>query len=501
MYKAGNSAHFELDGEQTLPPVHPRFKQVNGQPAITYIDFANKQIVLQDLHGSSSKRIDIGLYEHQYVQNYHMISEDSFLLAFNTTYFLGNHNKCVLLIDSSKNILDSIRVTDEQIQHFNDPREWDSLYYSDFTYFPLYYNSKEQSTFIGTSPYLELCQKPLVNRLFKPFSKCYLSSKNHASKSIELPAICNGTSTFYNADAKYTRACFTDSEIIFGFGHTSDLYRYNLKTEETSKKEIRTSFSEYHDFGKSKYKAPAFDYSMADWARVYFDPYKKQVLRLLRLPIPEAGSPLETNYPSYVLIKMNMNLEVIDEGIIPFGFGQQLLISPEGLWAYNALSSERESEIIFTQILASSNEERTEPAAIESKENDNLSGYLKKIQLEHTDKSVVLIPLDNSCGACLEKFASYLKLHPHILSKESLQLVIFSSSLEKANNYLETITTDKDALSKVYIDHKSVNKTYLKPWINPRLVQLDERGNVETDKTYDPDEMGQLLEALNRLPI
>jgi len=499
MYRAGSSVHFKLEGEQTLPPVHPRFKQVNGQPVITYIDFANRHIVLQELYDSSNERIDIGLYEHQYVQNYHMISEDSILLAFNTTYFLGNHNKCVLLVDSSKNILDSIKVTGEHIQHFNDRRDWDSLYYSDFTYFPLYFNSKDHSTFIGTSPYLELCQNPLVNRSYKPFSKCHLSSKNHASKSIKLPAICTGSSSFYNADAKYTRACFTDSEIIFGFGHTSDLYRYNLKTEEVSKKEIRTSFSEYHDFGKSEYEAPAFDYSMADWARLYFDPYKKQVLRLLRLPIPETGSPLETNYPRYVLIKMNMNLEVIDEGVIPFGFGQQLLISPEGLWAYNALSSEQESEIIFTQILTSSNEESTELAPTKAKETDNLSGYLKKIQMDYAGKSVVLIPLDNSCGACLEKFASYLQLHPTLLNKENVQFVILSSSLEKVNNYLETITTNKDALTKVYIDNRSTSKTYLKPWINPRLVEFNEQGDVQKDKTYDPDEMTKLLESLNQL--
>lgn len=474
---------------------------------ITFIDVNNKMIRSWSLTKNRYiDSIDVSFYRSQFIQDYFIISNDSILLAFNTTYFLMKHDKCVIIADRKKNILDRFSFVNAPVlldSAQNESINRSNHFYSDYTYFPLLYWNGRSIASLASFNY-KYCDEYFRNKKILPLGFIYPSSTQNHYEPIDVCFNCPQDYPYYPINFKYPRGAFENGFVHFGFGNEPVLYSLNLSNNVIKSKyfnfltigDIKGSSNEIRDF---------FNYYEPEFLDIVYNPFTDEIYWFARQAVDSLQNPLYQNYQLYSFIIIDKKHNKQGEGVLPFGCQPPIIPYHNGFFAYNTIKTKENNKIILSYFTTNDIERIRKKEVVSKLVNLNLfhntlielkqEMYFEKIT-SHSHGSFLIIPLDNSCKSCLEKISLFFQNKDDIERiKQDLRIIFISTNASKIDTYINE--SKLDILSDIiYKDTSDLVLQYFVSWVNPRIININEEGIFTHDKVYAPNEIELLLEYI-----
>jgi len=495
----------KVNNNQPTGLLKPKLFMHSEDTCITFLDNANRLILFWSLTKNSFiDSIDVSLFKTQFIQDYYLISKDTIMLAFNTTYFLMKHDNCVLIIDREKNIIDKMGFSNGPVlleKNQSIMIDNTNYYYSDYTYFPLFcYNNQSMASV--ASYHYKYCDSIFFDNDIRPLGIISSSKLNIPYEAVGITFDCPTYGKYLPINFKYPRGAYNNSELVyFGFGNEPVLYSINLANKKIRSNKIEFSSIEDISLSSQEYNM-FFDYSQPEYLDIVYNPYTKQIFWFARLAVDASAPPICQNYPQYSFVVVNENLEKIGEGILPLGHQPPVIPLKNGFFVSNKMKSNENNKIIYSSfsLLISKNNSKSVDEMIYNQSN-NLEvnqeslykEYFEFVTMQNHGK-FLLLPLDNSCITCLDKISNFfLKINTMNDLCGSLKIIIISNNEGKINSFVSSSKLMDYVGDNVYIDKNDKAKRYFVSWTNPRIITVDKKGLIVHDKIYNPSEIDQLL--------
>lgn len=160
---------------------------------------------------------------------------------------------------------------------------------------------------------------------------------------------------FYGYPFLYTSFCFNrDSEFVFSFGADSSIYSANSEN-------YLTGYT-----GRSKYQANGImpcakqdvikdegykNYALNDaYSSIYYNPYKKRYLRVVRHKISEVEYPVKRKIREQSIIILDENFEIVGESLVDDNVNLQKVFFTENGNIYAELKSIKKHALQFIRL-------------------------------------------------------------------------------------------------------------------------------------------------------
>jgi hypothetical protein len=306
---------------QSTGLLKPKILVSSEDTSITFIDVNNKMIRTWSITKNRYiDSIDVSIYRNQFIQDYFIISKDSIMLAFNTVYFLMNHDKCVIITDREKNIIDKFLFVSAPVlldSAQNDSVNRSNHFYSDYTYFPLFYwNGKAIASLASFNH--KYCDEYFRNKKILPLGFIYPSSTQNHYEPIDVCFNCPQDYPYYPINFKYPRGAFENGFVHFGFGNEPVLYSLNL-----SNNLIKSSYFNFLTIGDIKGSSNEirdfFNYYEPEFLDIVYNPFTDEIYWFARQAVDTFQNPLYQNYQLYSFIILDKKHNKKGEGVLPFG--------------------------------------------------------------------------------------------------------------------------------------------------------------------------------------
>ncbi len=470
----------KLYDNQNNSLLKPKLTVFNNEDCISYIDVINRKILVYSISSNNYlDSIDINKYKNQFVQDYYIISKDSIMLAFNTTYFLMKHDSCIQILDREKKLLETISFENSRVLLESKQRkdiDKNNYFYSDFTYFPLFkYNGK---VFTPLAAYNhKYCDSVFKSDQIKPLGIASISGSHEKYREIDICFHCPEFGLYYPINFKYPRGTLGNGVLYIGFANEPKVYMLNLLNHSLTAKFLE--FSTIDEIYQSQTEISTFfDYSQPEYIDMVYDNEGSRFFWFARKKADSLSKPIYQNYPQISFVLADKNLEKIGEGVLPLGCRPPVIPYKDGIFVYNKIRSNEMNSIIFsyfqiseqtTTIETLRNKIQQETTSDVHVANDYSIQYLKLLA-GSPDGQFLLIPFDNSCKACIDKISLFFKdLQNKRQINNALKVLLISTNESKINSFLENSWL-KEFEDRVFFDRKEIFKAYLLEWTNPRLI-------------------------------
>lgn len=461
--------------------------------------------------------IDLNIFPNQYIENFEIITQDSILLFFSSSYQNDNNEQTVLFVNRKKEILTNLSPNNFPFQMswmtFNDLQNND-IYYSDFYYF--------QPTIIQNKIYI-----PLIRRGIHPTDKRQDSliavydfkEKKIKRLPIKFSSLPNGYD--WTSEFKIPNGIQVDGNLYTFFPCESIIYKVSLKDDKTESKfiDFRTidpikpyPINQNIDDHEDKFRSKFYDLTYLT--------NKSQFIWVARYGCDSSDSRASTLFKNdfYPFVIFDKSLNKIGEGLIPPNYSRSIIPYKDGFLLYKR-DTDSLTFTYFTYSIVDLDpivlkkqiqEKRKQINELnpDVSESESFRMYIEKLSANTNVKNrkFIFIPLQSSCSSCKPVYANIIKKYQHSILKNEISIILISDSKDEILAYKE-ILKGKQSISwgltssfKIYEDTEYIYDSFVNPWINLLYIEFDEKSEICKKLIVNPNKIEEFKKILNDLP-
>ena len=295
-----------------------------------------------------------------------------------------------------------------------------------------------------------------------------------------------------------------NNTILYAWGYTPKVITYDFaKHNATKKGNIGSYIFDTIPYSHTK-SNDHNDWKWAKYGRVFYDSLHHNFFRIIKQAPREGAKSQEFNYPQYTFTVCDTNFNVLGEGLLPSEIGKNGYIIPifsdKGIYFWNREKTEKYKDTaIFTlyqmtflkdadnkKLIAAIKTEREK--LTKGNIDEGIINYLyKEIKITGKREGLILIPIENSCSACISKIAKYIKDNKAYLEKKEIKIILIGNNNALIESFMQ-LSEQKKENNIILIDDKNKILNYLSIWVNPRWIVIDGQKIVE-DKILNPGEI------------
>lgn len=461
-------------------------------------------LIVYNLKENKTSRIfNTKLSFRHYALNNHFLldtSLKSILGSYTSSYFDGEHSKAFGIYNFNEG---------KQIQKFNfNNRNFvnktdTNLKYNfadhiELTLYKPYYNIKEKYCIAALKNFIteeDEKLRPIRNsgNLVKLFSQegkypKYFGFKYYSNKKDSF--------IFFN----YYYPCgFSDSNYSYlAYGLNNIIYKINNNTNEITEFNASVSFLPQMHFLEKEYEGQFVEYYI-QYTYLHYNPYTDNYYRMVRLPKKRTESIGNYKKPHGIII-MNNKFTPIGFAILPVGC-DQIVFTSQGTYIIDQNYTRRNSQIKLYKIDIKNTKKKlkiepyynadVDDSSFSKVDSSKFYTYLRTLGCTNKNTKAIIIPLINSCPACIAKIVPILT---EAKKDTSVNIIIISNNKQSVDKYMEKSNLKTSRF--VFVDIKWQFENYLTSMYNINSVMLSEDKFII--QRYDP---GNLYDIIKNLKI
>jgi|GEM_PF-2437701 len=225
--------------------------------------------------------------------------------------------------------------------------------------------------------------------------------------------------------------------------------------------------------------------------------------RLMRVSKIDTTISMEDNYPFCTLSVYDQNFVKLGEAPLEFRALDYFIVPyKNGVLLRDQLESDRKHKIVLRYIKFSGSISRKTgwlSSKLDSIRKQEASSYIPNLAEYLTDSanpsgSYLLIPLQNSCPACLEELTEFMNFIALSDSgkKSNIHLILLSMDQYSTDKFIRRLNDKTLATFNIQVDKTTRYLQYTQKWVNLRLLVVD-NNSVTFDRVYDPGELEDLF--------
>jgi hypothetical protein len=494
---------------QSVSLIKPKLYFTPYDTMISFIDASSAMLRFWSLKNNTyADSVDIRFYNYQFIQDYFIMSEDTMMFAFNTTYFLLKHDKCVIITNRNKDIIEKMSFVGAPVLLDSGQSEHiykGNHYYSDYTYFPLLYHHGAAIASLAPFSY-HYCDSALLSNITYPLGFIFRPEMNRNYEPIEISFPCKGMNSYFPINFKYPRGVLVGNNIVFGFGNEPVLYSFNLDNRQIKTSEIELMTTKPFVAQSEKYSS-FYDYSQSEYLDLVYNEFTGQIYWFARMKTDTVAPPLVQNYPRYSFAVIDTSLMKISEGLLPEGFGPPVIPYRNGFLAINKMKSNESKRIFLTYFIIENKQIRKKKGSVfpiltpvyeDVQTSELIKNYLVTMT-GNADGIFLLVPLENSCKSSVDLMISMLsQLNTEDKLKREVHTIVISNNEGKTETFLTKTGFSSSEDHNISVDSSDLIKRFILTWTNPRIIQVNEEGSIILDRRYNPSDMEKLKTLITR---
>jgi hypothetical protein len=482
-----------------------RFEEFDGKTYLTLTEPTRQEIQLWDLETQTLvDTIDGMVYKNQYLINFHFISRDTLIFAFNYVYFGEYHDKVFARVVNKK-VVDEFSMKDAPVVHkrghiFN---QENTMFAFSHHLSPLY-NPADGSMITVFNPNYPSSDSLRFFPNWSFLGKVYLDS----SKAFEPIYFCDQKQVIdewlpkYPSIFKQLVGCSIDApngSFLVSFPFSDSLWEIDYATHKVLTRALTPShlIDEVRPVGNHSME----DFRCAKYSSMAYDKQRGRLYRNNRIGVPDSASNQEKSNPFVSISVFDSLFNKIGEALLPHGYRDYTLIPyRNGVLLYDNATTISSGKRVYgyfelekTGRPYSALDSQLQEARQHLHSDKTPLTYLEEITGSPVkDEAVLLIPTEKSCKACLESVGAFLEQYAGKLDAEKLRIVIIGSGGNAAR------FADKYRLQRSKPFFRDEDNRYMyafEPWINPKMLFYSE-GKLVSEQEYNPDEIPELVEKL-----
>jgi|GEM_PF-5332479 len=302
---------------------------------------------------------------------------------------------------------------------------------------------------------------------------------------------------------------------VYGFWMTPTYTEYDLKTGKTKSYHVPHSLidtilpASSDSNGKLIGPDEQWNKKGGEYFYLYFDPYRKQYLRFLKLPAPPKPTIEELSIRRYVLAVMDTNFKLLGEALLPeeiqpspdpdkiVSIWPHLIIAPEGVYFINVKESYlREGEAsVYTRYDFMPTKKKPIPFPNRKKgitQDSWLPYFRKEHQHSPQNEAIIFVPLDNSCPPCKDDVLAFYKKFRQQYPDKPIRLV--AALKRRDQKVIDRHLNDSSLVrgdARTFYDAQGRYLKYVLDFINPRIILVQD-GKIIKDLTLNPSQIPDL---------
>lgn len=507
---------FHIQDTITIPVVKnqriiaekPKIIESDSGCFLTFIDTWHSDLVFYSLEKKAvTRRINLKFKEREFIQDFYYINDDSIFIAFSPTYLNDYHDTCIILTNSSKEIISTFSFEGIPVKSTNNNSDTirfsDWLSYSNYTYFPLHYfkqrnflvysllNMKHYpcDTFIHNNNYYQL---GLLNTE---------STRPNLPLKIRFP--CEGKEgLFFEFAYQLNRGMILgDSILIAGFGADNLLQKFNFETQNYTTYTPDFKLPGVIPVSNSISEAKEVYKTHSEYLDIGFVNSKNHFFRIAKVGIGDSTDILRQHYPYHAILIMDTLLNSKAERLLPFGLSPPIIPYEKGFLIFDKMNSNQNDEIIFVYVSYELETEHQDDSIYSDDENNIndensfLNNQFELLQKStNTDfKAFILIQKINTCGNCIDFVLNEVKTLPDELK---LATVLIGDYEDYEDNIEKYELADEIGSKVFFVDKPSIQRNF-HPWMHLQFISIDE-DNQLSSKVYNPSSFNDFFLQLKK---
>ncbi len=481
--------------------VHPKIAEYKNKFILSFIDPLSRNIYIWDLEGKTLlDSIDIDFYKYQFVQQYHIIDSNEFILAFNPEYFELNHDKALIRTNRNKEILGAFNFTGANVPTSKQCIPDSLLSFVNYSSFPIFYNKNEKYVMASLCSYYrkyralqltDVTQYKLVGKVYEDSSKEFSPFNYHLTP----PKIGLTNPVSYELTKAFIDTI--NQTIGVGHGNISEIQLFEISSENKLNSINLKSFfveSEIKPLKESEFDN--YEEYLPEYANMVYNHTNNNLYRIVKLPLNDSVSPIFFSFPLHSIIEYCFDEKTQKEAILPFGFGAPIVSFKDGFLAYNQYLSKTQNTRCFSYFEFD-----------KKKDFDrNTKKILKIIYAQNSPKSneigwnsyfealcidsdtVVSVNLNRICLSCKNKLGMALS---NGIIKKNLPIILVANNDNYIQNFITKYKLNKDSF---FIDNKNTQSFYIKQYVNP--IVIINKGDSIVEEVINPSRMNYLIDSI-----
>lgn len=467
----------------------------------------------------------------KYLRQKNYINRDTILIGFFENSIFGWQENDIYIIDASLRLVDSLPFDDYVVYQESvvEPEKSLTVYFSSI-YSKLEYS--ERKVFGTVVPYnFSFGDSIYRDHNFRPKFAGHWQNQDGSyvfkGHSVLFPDWVYTQPYVCSSSSAMRRAINHKGNPVYSFEMTPEYVEYDMTSGETRSYRVPSAFLDtvrpvpLDENGKPEFKSQ-FNPREGSFFQFYFDPWRQQYIRLIKLPPDSSKGPEGINVWRYALGIIDTNFNLIGEGILPEAMQPKLettnwprmVIRPDGLYFYDhpateAANANGEKGLVYARldwtvtgknIYADYFERRKKnrEGKAAPKAGDRLAAYLKEQHGVGTENQLVmLLPLQEACPYCrgfvLDFYKQFRAEHPD----KPFYLVAVASDTSVTNELLFRKHGLAPGDPYLITDPRNDLKRYAAKFINPRLL-IYKDGKKQTDQNLPPAEVESVPGTISR---
>jgi hypothetical protein len=490
-----------LNRGQSIWPVWAQIQQ-SKDSIIVFLDQNNQTLRYWNFYNELyTDSINLRFYKTQNLEGYHVINNDSIIIALDPLYMKGCHDSAMLLVDRYRHIFQAFSFSSAPVKSRGKK---------------LNFTTNDEVTLSQTGLMLyDKNKKAVLCRFYynkryqcNGFPLQYYAWNFLDSSKVFRPVPenlnCNGNG-YYPAKILWSiGAIDCENNYVHGTGYNNKAIKYYPLSNKI--KEVSIPVFSIDTIYQCKKPCPSGSrYPVSDFGDFSYDQFKNQYMRAGSIAPIKDNSAMQNNFSFQYLIMLDTGLHKIAEGILPFGLSAPVIAVRDGILAFNYYESEKNNKVIFTLMTyktdtISGKQFKKQLHDLQKKLNAHSSppidDYLRQISANESIKNYLFVPLGASCHPCLNEFGNFLKENKNEIQNKRWGIVLITNNPTIAADFL--IKYDiSDLYGKcLFEDNTGIYLNYMPKWINIKRLKIGRHGRISEQKIYNPGDLPDLYKYI-----
>ena len=481
--------------------MHPKIAEYKNKFILSFIDPLSRNIYIWDLEGKTLlDSIDIDFYKYQFVQQYHIIDSNEFILAFNPEYFGLNHDKALIRTNRNKEILGAFNFTGANVPTSKQCIPDSLLSFSNYTAFPFYYDKNGKYVIASLCSYYrrhrklqltDVSQYKLTGKVYEDSSKEFSPFNFHFTP----PKIGFNNPVSYELTKAFIDT--VNQKIGIGHGNVSEIQLFDINSEnKLNNINLKSFFVESQIKALKESEFDDYEEYMPEYSNMVFNHNNNSLYRIVKLPLYDSVSPIFFSFPLYSIIEYCFEDKTQKEAILPFGFGEPIVAFKDGFMVYNQYVSQTENTRCFSYF------EFNEKMDFDSKPEDFLmdiyakktpslnkigwSNYFEDLNID--SDTIVSVNLNRICPSCKTKLGMALSKG---ITNKNLPVILVANNKTYIQDFISKYKLNKNMF---LIDNINNQSFYIKQYVNP-IVLINKKDSI-VEEVINPRRMNYLIDSI-----
>jgi hypothetical protein len=456
--------------------------------------------------------VSLKVRPHSQIDDYCFLDRNTVLVAANPSYERDLHDGILFWVDRNQRIVDTVSLYDFPVKTSRRPDITDP-----------------ERMFVSYFRFPLVCKQDKIAVPMLHWGHSFpgvpndsvigiIDLKNHHASRLPIAPPAAPEGHYWGYHYNYPRGLDADDHLFIFFGSSPLLYKYNLKTGEIASCTVPfETIGEIQPYQLTE-DNPQFDPYRSQFEELFYDSRHKQLYWTAKVNCDTTDGPFATQYVNYLysFVILDENMHKIGEGILPEGYGHEIIPYKEGFLLFKR-NQPQLTYTYFTYSIAKGDGATLKEQIKERREKYNLdypnlpkgkafSNYIRKIigaRYAYFERFVI-IPAA-SCPSCVPAYQQLLKKNRSSFLKNKTAVILINNNPSQINEFFEALEETRDAnelkINKipVYCDTTNEYRYYFNEWINLRCIELDSnKENILFDKIVNPSNLMDLDDFLRK---